>query len=396
MINKFFGFLNNNNTYNQTNIGIQNNYTSEVKTLLESLDIHFFNGEMNKAFELLESGFEEHKDKESKYKLLLKKAEYFLELRNIEKVKTILGLLKNDYKEYDDKRIKGLLLSIYSLEKKEEDFFKLVEYLKIEKNDLTSDTYFKMLYYLNSGRLEEVKHIFYSMQSDEQEKYTLIIGHMFSNSYNMNNKNIDDLEKAIFYYKKVLEGETNFFVKLHILGFFAGITVNEYFKTEKYLDNKELIEYKEMLEKFFQAEHFVNKDYINGLKDFKASILITLSLYDEYIEFYEKNQDILFKGHYLQYCKYKKIKINHKIIQKELVNGEYLLLMYANLLVIDKEERIHILNYFNKNIDLLLSIDWVVYFYVLSSIEEEHKIDNKVKKYIKGTSKNRVKLQIIL
>ncbi len=227
------------------------------------------------------------------------------------------------------------------------------------------------------------------MTKEEQEKHILILGHMFSNSYHINNKNIGDLEKAKIYYKNVLEREPNFFVKLHILGFFSELIVSEYFRTEKYLDNKGVTEYKEILEKFLQAEDLSNKNYINSLKDFKASILIYLNMKDEYMEFYEKNEDILFKWHYLQYCNYKKIKINHELVQKELINGEYLLLMYANLLVLDKEERINILSYFNKNIDLLLSIDWVVYFYVLSSIEEEYKINNEVKDYIsKNFGKN--------
>ena len=101
MINKIFSFFNSNNTYTQTNIGVQNNYSSEVKTLLESLDTHFYVGEINKAFELLELGLKEHKHKESKYYLLLKKAEYFLQLRNVEKVKTILELLNKDYTDYE-------------------------------------------------------------------------------------------------------------------------------------------------------------------------------------------------------------------------------------------------------------------------------------------------------
>jgi hypothetical protein len=101
MINKIRSFFSNYNTYNQTNIGVQNNYSSEIKTSLESFDGYFYEGKIVKAFELLESAIKEHKHKESKYYLLLKKAEYFLELRNIKKTKDILELLKKDYEKSD-------------------------------------------------------------------------------------------------------------------------------------------------------------------------------------------------------------------------------------------------------------------------------------------------------
>ena len=53
----------------QSNIGVQNNYSSEIKTSLESFDGYFYEGKIVKAFELLESAINEHKHKESKYYL---------------------------------------------------------------------------------------------------------------------------------------------------------------------------------------------------------------------------------------------------------------------------------------------------------------------------------------
>lgn len=60
MFNWLLSFVNT-GKIEHSNIGIQNNYSSEVKTLLESLDSHFYKGEINKAFELLNLAFEEHK-----------------------------------------------------------------------------------------------------------------------------------------------------------------------------------------------------------------------------------------------------------------------------------------------------------------------------------------------
>lgn len=381
MINKIRSFFSNYNTYNQTNIGVQNNYSSEIKTSLESFDGYFYEGKIVKAFELLESAIKEHKHKESKYYLLLKKAEYFLELRNVEKTKDILELLEKDYSDYNDTKYKELLLSIYSAEKKEKEFFEVVKYLKAEKEDIKSDDYFRIIFYLNSGNIVEAKKIFNSLSEEEREKNNLIGGHIFSNSYNYLNKDEEDLEKANTYYKLVLEENPNFFIKLHIQGFYTQIIVNDYFRTEKDFDNEKVILYKELLETLFEAEVFLNKYYTNELKVFKAYILLILNLKDEYIGFYENNSEILFDEHYMQYCTYKNININHSLIQKRLDKNDKLLLIYSNLLK-DKNERIIILEYFEKNSDVILKSDIIIYFYIRASIDNNRKILKKVKDYI--------------
>lgn len=170
MINRIFSIFSNGNTYNVTNIKEQNNYSSEVKTLLESLDEHFYDGKITKAFELLNTAIEKHQHKESKYYILLKKAEYFLELRNLEKTKDILNLLKKDYSNYNVLRHKEILLSIYSADKNEKEFFELVKDIKTEKEDIKSDDYFRIIFYLNSGNIEESKKIFNSLQKKNKKK----------------------------------------------------------------------------------------------------------------------------------------------------------------------------------------------------------------------------------
>lgn len=381
MINRILNFFGNNNTYNQSSIDVQNNYSSEIKTLLESFDGYFYEGKIVKALELLESAINEHKHKESKYYLLLKKAEYFLELGNIEKTKNLLELLEKDYSDYNDIKYKELLLSIYSAEKKEQEFFEVVKYLKAEKEDIKSDDYFRIIFYLNSGNINESKKLFNSLSKEEREKNNLIGGHIFSNSYNYLNKNEEDLEKANKYYKLALEENPNFFIKLHINGFFVQIIVNNYFRTEKDFNSEKVIQYKESLETLFEAEVFLNKYYIDELKVFKAYILLILNLKDEYIKFYENNSEILFDEHYMQYCTYKNININHSLIQKRLDRNDKLLLIYSNLLK-DKNERIIILEYFEKNKDFVLKSDIIVYFYIKASIDSNRKILKKAKDYI--------------
>jgi len=100
MTNLISSWFSSNNNYNQTNIETQNNYSSEIKTLLESIDGYFDDGKIIDAFNLLNSAIEEHKHKESKYALIIKKVEYFLELRNIEEAIKYLKLLEKKYNEY--------------------------------------------------------------------------------------------------------------------------------------------------------------------------------------------------------------------------------------------------------------------------------------------------------
>lgn len=392
MINKILSIFSNGNTYNLTNIKEQNNYSSEVKTLLESLDEHFYDGKITKAFELLNTALEKHQHKESKYYILLKKAEYFLELRNLEKTKDILNLLKKDYSNYNVLRHKEILLSIYSADKNEKEFFELVKDIKTEKEDIKSDDYFKIIFYLNSGNIKESKRIFNSLSKEEQEKNYLVAGHIFSNSYNYLNRNEEDLKKANLYYKLLLESNPNFLTKLHVKGFFIQIIINEYFRVKKEFNNEELIEYKELLDKLFEAENFSNQYYINELKNIKAYLILILDLKNDYINFYEKNLDILFDEHYLQYCYYKNMNINHSLIQKRITQNDKVLLIYSNLLLMKNEDTKIILSYFNKNTELLLKYDTIVYFYVFASINANIVISKNIINYINSNLEKNLEL----
>lgn len=392
MINKILSIFSNGNTYNLTNIKEQNNYSSEVKTLLESLDEHFYDGKITKAFELLNTALEKHQHKESKYYILLKKAEYFLELRNLEKTKDILNLLKKDYSNYNVLRHKEILLSIYSADKNEKEFFELVKDIKTEKEDIKSDDYFKIIFYLNSGNIKESKRIFNSLSKEEQEKNYLVAGHIFSNSYNYLNRNEEDLKKANLYYKLLLESNPNFLTKLHVKGFFIQIIINEYFRVKKEFNNEELIEYKELLDKLFEAENFSNQYYINELKNIKAYLILILDLKNDYINFYEKNLDILFDEHYLQYCYYKNMNINHSLIQKRITQNDKVLLIYSNLLLMKNEDTKIILSYFNKNTELLLKYDTIVYFYVFASINANTVISKNIINYINSNLEKNLEL----
>lgn len=364
------------NSYKQTNIETQNNYSSEVKTLLESVDGYFYDGNIGKAFEFLNVAIERQTHKESKYFLFLKKIEYLLECRNVKEAKKYLDLMKKDCADYIDIKYKEHWLFIYSLEKKEKEYFTLVDEIKLEKSDIKSDEYFNLIYVLNSGDFDEAKKIFNLLTKDERNKNNLIAGHVFANSYRIT-KDLEDLKKATEYYQLLLNDNPKFLIKLHILGFFVSNIINNYFQTKNEFDKKQVIEYKQLLKTIFEVQKYFNNNYINDLKKFHAFILLILNFKDEYIKFYEEHQTVLFDEHYLQYAAFKQANLEHKKIQKRVFQSDRVLFNYASLMLETVEQQ-EVIKFFAKNIELLLKSDLSVYFYIKGSISLKYSIEDKV------------------
>lgn len=386
MINTIRNWFGSNNTYNQTNIENQNNYSSKIKTLLKSLDGYFNNGDIVKAFELLNSAIGEYQHKESKYHLFLKKVEYLLEVRNIDEAKKTLDLLKKDYNNYINTKYKELLLSIHSIEQREKEFFLLLEEIKLEKGDVKSDKYFNIFYNLNSANLDKAKKEFEEYTFDEKEKNYILGGHLYANLYRETHSE-ESLELATKYYKTTLDNNPDFLLKLQVEGFFITNIINEVFQTQKEFDKKKLIEYKKSLKKLFQERKFFNKYYINSQKVFYASMLILLDFQDEFIQFYEDNETVLFDEYYLQYCSEKEIKIDHLKIQSKFDKNDSLLVSYGSLMT-NKDEQTIILEFFEKKLDLLFKNDLILLFYIKGITTLKKYIPKDVKDYIISNKSN--------
>ncbi len=387
MINTIRSFFSNNNTYNQTSIETQNNYSSETETLLKSLDGYFYDGQIVKTFELIDDALKEHGHKESKYHILLKKVEYFLELRNLEKANSLLNLIKKDYSDYIDVKYKESLLTIYSSEKKEKEYFELVKEIKDEKEKTISDNLFKIIYFLNSGNLKSAKEIYESMKEEEKAKNYLTAGHIYSNLFNVN-KDQKDLEKANVFYQKVLDNNPKFINKLHIKGFYVQNILNEFLGTRNDFDKKQVIEYKSLLETFFEAKKYANKYYINELINFYAHLLIILEQKDNYIQFYEDNIEVLFEEHCLHYYSQKGVNIEHEIIQAKIKESDRLLFNYASLMIDDRMEQTKVIKFFERSLDLLLSHNLLIYLYLQGKVNIKEQIIDEVRNYIESNKKN--------
>ncbi len=390
MFNWLASFINK-GSISQTNIETQNiYYTVEVETLLKSIDGYFNDGNISEAFELLDLAISKSKNKEYKYPLLLKKVEYLLEVRNIDDANKVLNLLSKDYAQFIDVKYKEQLLFIYSLEKKEKEFFQLIEEIKAEKEDIKPDDYFQIIYCLNSLNLDKAKNIYNSYSEDKQEEHYLIGGHLFANLYNHSKDHLD-LEKATKFYQIVLEKEANFLLKIHIDGFFVQNIINDVLQNKNTFDKSKLLDHKINLKKLFKSKKYFNKIYINQQINFYAFILLTLEFKDEYIQFYEAHANLLFNEHCLQYYHLKNIEIEHIKVQNNLKTSDTLLINYASLMR-DKNEQKVVLNFFEANIDLLLKFDLLIYFYVQAIINLEHIVLVEIDNYIVENKSNSFEL----
>lgn len=372
----------NTGSISQKNIETQNNYYSaEVDTLLKSIDGYYNDGDISGAFDLISSAISKSNNKGYKYPLLVKKIGYLLETRNIDNAKSILTLLSKDYNNFINIKYKEHLLLIYSLEKKEEDFFKLVEEIKAEKDDVQSDEYFQILYYSNSGNLEDAERLFNKYNSDKQDKNYVVGGHVFSNLYNIT-KDKKHLEKAIKFYQMILDNKPHFLLKVHVCGFFVENIITKVLQTSnKNFDKKQLVEHKVLLNKLFESKKHFNKQYINQLVNFYAYILLILDFKDEYTQFYDNHNRVLFNEHCLQYWHFKNENIAHKLIHDNIEKNERLLINYASLMT-DKDEQEIVLSYFEKNNELLFKYDLLIYFYTKGIIKFEREIMPEIKTYI--------------
>lgn len=381
MFNWLASFINS-GSISQTNIDTQNNYYSvEVDTLLKSINGYFNDGNISKAFELLSSAISNSSNKEYKYPLLVRKIAYLLETRDIDKAKSILNLLSKDYSDFLDIKYKEHLLLIYSLEKKNKDFFDLVEEIKVEKDDVKPDVYFQILYNSNSNNLEEAERIFNQYSIEEQDKNCVAGGHIFSNLYNKN-KDKNHLAKAIKFYHLVLDNEPSFLLKTHIGGFFVENIINEVLQTSnKSFDKQQLIDHKLLLNKLFESKKYFNNHFINQLVNFYAYILLILDFQDEYIQFYDNHNRVLFNEHCLQYWHFKNASIEHKLIQENIDKNERLLINYASLMA-DKDEQEIVLSYFEKNNEFLFKYDLLIYFYIKGITKLKRKIIPEINTYI--------------
>lgn len=151
--------------------------------------------------------------------------------------------------------------------------------------------------------------------------------------------------------------------------------------SNKNFNTKQLIEHKKLLNKILGSKNYFNNHFINQIINFYAYILLILDFNDEYIQFYDNHNKVLFNEHCLQYWNLKKVSVDHNLIQEHIEKSEKLLINYASLML-EKEEQITVVNYFEINKEYLFKYDLLIYFYVRAIIKLEREIISEIKTYI--------------
>lgn len=378
-------FVNNsNNTITQignNNSAIFNNYGSEIETLISRIDKDFQEGNINDAMAFLDKAIEEHsQNKKAQYALYIKKIAYLLELKNIENAKQYMQLLSKKYSDFLNIQYHEHNLILYAFDQNEKEYFESIEEIKLEFINTKSDNYFMLLYYLNSGDINNAKSLLLELQDNELADSPLICGHIYANSYRFYN-NEHDLIEAEKYYNIVLNQEISFLVKLHIVGFFVTNIINNFFQTKNEFDESKILEYKDILEIIFTAQKYLNPNYLQSLKNTFLTLLIILQEKDAYIKFYERNEDQVFDEHYLQYILFKDIDVDHEKIQMRISEHSNLLVSYASLLLVEKNRQ-SILEFFDNKQEWLYKNNLLIYFYTIGKIKQNQQLSEKLIQYI--------------
>ncbi|WP_145951722.1 hypothetical protein [Francisella uliginis] len=369
---------------NNTFIGKQdNNNSSEIETLLDSINDFFYSGNIIKAFEKLDKALKEHTHRKSKHGFLVKKIEFYLELSNIDKAKSLAETINENYSDYSSNKFNECMLVLLSIDNKYEEFNKLIKYLKDEEQVTKSDNYFELIFAVYSSNLEKVKGLFDQLPTKEKEDIFLA-ANVFLSSYYKNN-NLDDLQQAEKYFQLVLENSPKFLNKFHAQQFFVENIINNSLQSFNKFDKKSLTTFLDSLSNIFSAKEHFSEVVINHLINLNAFVLLLLEMKDEYIDFYEKNENVLFDRHYLQYSAIKDIPIDNQRIQTNLSNdnsNKALLINYVSLLL--KPEYKNAKDFFENNIGLIIDIDYAIYCYVMSCVNLGSNINDDVLKKIKN------------
>lgn len=372
---------------NNTLIDTQNNnYTSEIKTLLDSIEDSFCKGDILKAFETLDNALTEHKHPKSKYGLLVKKLQYFLDLSNINEAKSISNNIIRNHSDYIDIKFRECQLVLLSVDKDETGFYNLINDLKSENKVSKSDKYFDLIFAMNTGKSEEAKDLFDKLPAKEKED-PFLAANVFANSY-YENFYIGDLENAKKYFQFVLKNSPKFLNKFYAQQFFVENIINNSLQSFNKFDKKSLTTFLDSLSNIFSAKEHFSDVVINHLIDLNAFVLLLLERKDEYIDFYEENKAVLFNKHCLHYSSFKNISINHHKIQTELTTNQdkFLLINYASLLF--NTENKEVFSFFKEKINLFTDYSYVIYFYVRACISLDSEIQQDILNKIEDNKDN--------
>ncbi|MBY7734801.1 hypothetical protein [Francisella philomiragia] len=366
--------------------------SSKINVLLESIDDFFHNGNIANAFITLDKAIQEQSHNESKYPFLVKKLGYYLELSNIDKAKSLFDNINRNYSDYIDIKFKECKLVLLSVDNDKTSFYTLVNDLKSESQISKSNNYLDLMFAMNTGDSEKAKELFNQLPEKEKKDNFLAVN-VFINSYYKNNS-LDDLQQAEKYFQLVLKNSPKFLNKFYAQQFFIENIINNSLQSFNKFNKESLTTFLDSLSNIFSAKEHFSEVVINHLIDLNAFVLLLLEMKDEYIDFYEKNEAVLFNKHYLHYSSFKNISIDHHKTQTKLTNNQdkFLLSNYASLLF--NTENKEVFSFFKENINLFTNYSYVIYFYVRACINLDHKIQQDILNKIEDDKDNNFELYL--
>jgi hypothetical protein len=388
MINKISTWFQiGNNTQNNTVL-----INPKIDVTLKRIEKDFSGGNFKQAVEDLDKLITDNSSEDSKsvkYQLLLIKADFLMQFRNINDFKELLDHIEKEYKTFIDTKFKELKLTLFALTNNQE-FFELSKQMRLETPNSLSQRHLDIVFYLNSRDVERAKELFEEeiKITQSRNKLLLIGGHIYSNLYRDDKEDISIFNNADMYYKELLETEKiSFLDKMQIQGFYAITLLNKKFQN-KIVQNTLLfsvLDYKNSLDIVLENGIYFSPEYIKILVENYSYIFSYLRQKDEYNGFYKKYENDLSIKHYIHYCTINEIQLDHQKIQESILKNPQLddLLIYTSLVLHDSAlNSDEIIKFMQSNKKFIYEHSSIVYNYVKAYILQDKEIDTEIFKYL--------------
>jgi hypothetical protein len=358
------------------------NYDAKISTSIKRIEKDFNNGNIREAMKDLSSLIEENNaNQKIKYQLLVQKTSFMFSLRRYDEAKKLLRNLEKNYSDFIDVAYEELKLIDLSLERQEKIFFELVDKMIAEAPKPLNRTKFELMYYLNTRDTTRAKEIFENLKEEEQQfkEYALMGGYLYSD--------LNDYEKADFFYQIALSQDIPFLDKSTIVDFYGTDIINKYMYGQKLNDSyhQKLVEYKKVIETILDQEKYFDNAYIENLKINYLFILLVLDDIKKYIKFYEQYAHIerIFIYHYVNWCNLIKAPINHEMIQERIQkNKNDLILNYCSLLEQANDDSKNVISFLEANEMYIFESQYVFLFYIQAKVFFKETLEDKFKDFL--------------
>lgn len=349
----------------------------KIDTLVKAIKNDFYRGNILDALNTLEEAIKEHTtSKKSIYYLLLLKSSFMLDLFRIDDFKNIMNVLESNFADYCDVEFDELRLTLYSLEKKENDYFELSK--KVSVINGTEKEFFEIIYYLNTNQEEKAKLIFESKYHENLTASQLLIGgHIYNRLYIYDDITI--FNKSISYYEQYQKKRIslNKITDLSIEMFKTLPQINHFFNTKvsKIEDKSSIITLQNTIINFWDTLSEFDIHYKNSLINRLLHTYIVLEEIDKYKSLAEKHTEILDIPNSIQYHLSFEMPLPTTILGVyERQQDTQIIIAYLDRLLFSGHDK-EVITFVDNNNFLLLDNLLIWYKYSLAQIELNQNVD---------------------